>query len=310
MLAVQITGPSQLTLVETARPELRGDGDAILMVTTSAIGPWDVSAYERGAKGVAPGAQFVGIVVQTGSSVKSVGIDDLVVCRVAPRPGDGPNWPLCGGHAEYVWVPDADSRLIRTTAAAEERTVLAGGAVALGIAAAEEALTLTDNGPILAWGCDASALAALAWLNRKAAPRRTRFAYDHVTARSTVAKTYGAEMVSLHEIAELNPKVALFGFPPRGPAPRDLAAHLPDGATVISLDPAQDLHGAFTAGINVITCDWPMLEQVKRATLAVQLREINLTPLVSHVKPLDEAEDAYRQAAEAPPGSQTLLLKP
>ena len=55
---------------------------------------------------------------------------------------------------------------------------------------------------------------------------------------------------------------------------------------------------------------WPTLEEARRAEMAIRLRQIDLTPLVSTVVPLDEAIEGYRLAIEEPPGTRSVLLKP
>jgi alcohol dehydrogenase len=315
MLAMKLAGPGRAITVDLPRPSVSAPGDAVLMVTTAAIGPWDIAAYEEGVTGMTPGAQFAGIVVETGAGVKSVSLDDLVACRIAPTSGHSPalfGRDLPGGHAEYVRVPDADRMLVKTTPAAEERTVLAGGAAALGIVAAEKVLALPDAQLVMAWGCDAAALTALAWLKRRSGGTVRTVAFDPSPTRSTAAKQHGAERLSADDLAGVHPDVVLVGQPARGPRLEELAQCLRAGATLIFTDPAAaGAHGmTLPAGVEAMVCEWPSLEQTRRAALAIQLKQIDLTSAVSHVMPLDQAADAYRQALESPRGTQTILLKP
>jgi threonine dehydrogenase-like Zn-dependent dehydrogenase len=254
-------------------------------------------------------------VVEAGSDVKSVGLDDLVICRIASMAGRSPalfGRDLPGGHAEYVRVPDADQMLVKTTPAAEERTVLAGGAAALGMAAADKALALPDAQLVMAWGCDAAALTALAWLKRRSGGTVRTVAFDLSATRSTAAKQHGAERLSAEDLAGIHPDVVLVGRPAQGPRPEELAPCLRAGATLIFTDPtaARAQEVTLPAGVEAMMCEWPSLEQARRAALAIQLKQIDLTAAVSHVVPLDQAAEAYQQAAEAPRGTQTILLKP
>lgn len=290
MLAARITAPYQISIDDIDRPVVEDSTDAILMVTTSSISHWDVACYQNGVEGAIPGAELAGIVVEIGPNVKTVDIDDLAVRKVTP---DITGAAVMGGHAEYVRVRNADSVLVRTTAAAEERTVLAGGAVSMGIAAAEKALAIEGADSLLAWGCDAGALAAMAWMKRKAPASLRRYAFDHIPGRSTLASTFGAERIDYKDAKQLRPSVVLLGSPPKGPTVEELQSIGISETTVISL-----------------TTEWPTIERVKRSTLAIQLREIDLTPVVSHVMPLDEAEETFARVANVIPGTQTVLLKP
>lgn len=46
MLAIGFTSYGKVELQDVPRPALREDTDAIVLVTTAAIGPWDVDRYE------------------------------------------------------------------------------------------------------------------------------------------------------------------------------------------------------------------------------------------------------------------------
>lgn len=320
MLAVSISprsqGSSNVSLDDVPRPQIEHPSDAIVMVTTAAIGQWEINRARRDEVGPTPGAQFAGVVIETGEEVSQVNVDDLVVatCAVAGSRVEGAQvfgrCHLAGGHAEYVLVPYADRVLTRTTPAAEERSVFAGGSAALGIAAAETALEhAAGTGAILAYGCDATGLTALAWLRRnRKRLTGTSYAFDPHPARLAAAKAYGAEEISVPDVVDQEIAVLILAPAAAEEAVEQVLTALRPGTTVVVTDP---LHSApLPDRLRILRTGWPALQQARRAEMAIRLREIDLTPLVSTVVPLDEAEEAYRVAAEAPPGTRSVLLKP
>ena len=328
-------GPLRVELVELPRPVVRRPADAVLMVTTSVIGPWEIELAARGGGPngggeTTPGAQFAGIVVEVGEAVTAVDIDDLVVatCTASgpvgasgPGPGNATLFgtgQLHGGHAEYVLAPDADLVLVRTTPAAEERTVFAGGGAALGFAAADQALEIAGDGPVLVFGCDAAGLCALAWLKHRRGRLENVYAFDPHPARLAAAKTYGAQAVGEGDIGRtVYPDAVIAGSTRigaaaetyRGVARMRLVLTNPeiDANHLLTPDP-EGVSGEPPA--IVVAAAWPTLEQTRRAEMAIRLRQVDLTPLVSTVVPLDEAAEGYRVAIESPPGARAVLLKP
>ncbi len=291
MLAVSLKS-GEVELVDVPRPQLEQPTDAIVMVTTTAIGHREVAQATRGDAASTPGAQFVGTVVETGEAVSGVNIDDLVVARSGGTHSDGRitrfgEGSLNGGHAEYVCVPMADETLVKTTAAAEERTVFAGGEAALGIAAARQALDVAGDEPVVVMGCDTSALTAIAWLRHRRGRTAEMFAVESNAARLSAAKSLGAEEIAFDDLASIHPAVVITGMSVQSPPP--------------------DLHVISTSPESL---GWPTLEETRSTEMAIRLRQIDLTPLVSTVLPLDEAVEAYRVAIERPPGVRGVLLKP
>lgn len=318
MLAVSLNPASPGTssaieLLEVARPAISLPTDVVLMVTTTVIGPWEMRRARRGGGATTPGAQFAGIVVEIGKAVTTVDIDDLVVatCTV-PRSGPARGAALFGagslpgGHAEYVRVPEADRVLVKTTPGAEERSVFAGGAAALGFAAAERALERVGDGPILVIGCNAAALSALAWVKHKRGNAGPVYAIDSHPARLAAVKSYGAQVFNGHDLCTPKVRAVITGS-----EPADLPTSLPPDAPVISTNPCGNSELSFKFGPELtVAANWPTLEQARRAEMAIRLRQVDLTPLVSTVLPLDEAAEGYRLALESPPGTRSVLLKP
>lgn len=306
MLAVSLNaadpGAPSVELTDLTRPVITQPTDVVLMVTTTAIGRWEIAQARNGnGDSPTPGAEFAGVVVETGEAVTNVNLDDLVVATFAVQLTVGGHWRfgqrLPGGHGEYVLVPNADQALVRTTPGAEERSVFAGGSASLGIAAAEMAIESAGDRPVMVVGCDSAGLSALAWLRHKRGRDNTVYAVDQHPARLAAAKTFGANSLSIDEIRSSDTAAVIV-------APDVLAMGRPNGAHIISTDPNNSMPGLVSAVL------WPDVEQAKRAEMAIRLRQIDLTALVSTVVPLDEATEGYRVATEDPPGTRCVLLKP
>ena len=193
MQSITFTGYRQTEIVEMPRPTLRDPSDAIVLVTTTAIGPWDIQAFlNTNLNGFTPGGEFAGIVVETGEAVSHVEIDDLVANTVqhVSKNGNtdlfGSN-TLPGGHAEYVRVPDADRCLVKIAVSGEERAVLAGGTAGLGMGAASATLEYAQNGSYAIAGCDPIGMTALIALKAAGAKNRTIAIEDHTERRKLAA---------------------------------------------------------------------------------------------------------------------------
>lgn len=306
MLAVQLkaseTDRPEIVLLDMPRPAIQSPTDVVLMVTTTAIGSWEIAHARQQGDAVTPGAQFAGVVVDMGEAVQAVDIDDLVLPTCAlqqPIHVLFGTSDLSGGHAEYVRVPDADQVLVKTTAGAEERTVFAGGAAALGFAAADKALAHAGEGPVLVNGCDAAVLCALAWLKHRRGKLDNVFAFDRHPARLAAAKSFGAREYVPGSTDIPTAGVQIFGSEPND----DL---FDSAGLLVATDPCASIKNrpAFDPA------SWPSHEQARKAEMAIRLRQVDLTALVSTVVPLDEAAEGYRVALEAPPGVRSVLLKP
>ena len=108
MQAITFTGYGQTEIIEIPRPTLRDPSAAIVLVTTTAIGPWDIQGFLNTHHNEStPGGEFTGIVVETGEAVSHIEIDDLVANTVQHVSKNGitdlfGSNALPGGHAEYV----------------------------------------------------------------------------------------------------------------------------------------------------------------------------------------------------------------
>lgn len=96
----------------------------------------------------------------------------------------------------------------------------------------------------------------------------------------------------------------------------DVVAKLlkPDG-TLIFCEPygAERVKGSGTVIpdiLKVASASWPTNKEAQKIITALQIRRLDLAPLVSHVIPLDQAQEAYEAAAGSSAGVQKVLLKP
>ncbi|MDA1280555.1 MAG: hypothetical protein O3B95_11065 [Chloroflexi bacterium] len=321
MKAVVFPGYRRAEIIDIPRPALEGPDDAIVLVTTAAIGPWDIEQFMnfKEHRGV-PGGEFAGIVVETGENVSSIGLDDLVtntVCHIGPnRPselfGSG---TLAGGHAEYVRVPNAESTLAKIAVSGEERAVLAGGTAGLGSQAAAMALNVAPEGTYTVVGCDPIGMTALIALKRAGASGRLTGLDDHA-ARQALA-THIAGNGREDEFGE-NPRrsdVVIVGATGDYPGSGLVAKSVKPGGAIIFAEPygpsrIGEHDFLLPRGVTISSTQWPTVEQVKKIVTELQIRRLDLTPVVSHVIPLDEVQDAYEAAAMPGPGVQKVLLKP
>ena len=204
MQAITFTGYKQTEIIEMPRPALRDSSDAIVLVTTTAIGPWDIQAFlNTNRNELTPGGEFAGIAVETGEAVSHIEIDDLVANTVQHVSKNGiPDLfgsnTLPGGHAEYVRVPDADRCLVKIAVSGEERAVLAGGTAGLGMGAASATLEYAEGGSYAIAGCDPIGMTALIALKAAGAKNRTIAIEDH-TERRKLADGFTLKSFSSNE---------------------------------------------------------------------------------------------------------------
>jgi threonine dehydrogenase-like Zn-dependent dehydrogenase len=347
MQAVVFPGYGRTEIVELPRPALQGRGDAIVLVTTAAIGPWDIDRFlgqnangatengatENGAteNGAIPGGEFAGIVVETGEDVSLIELDDLVantVQRVAVAKTGPANRSskdktalfgsdaLPGGHAEYVRVPNADTTLIKIAASGEERAVLAGGTAGLGVGVAAMAVAASPQGTYTVVGCDPIGMTALVALKNGGAGVKDRmFAIEGHSARRTLASSYASAVFeNTEESGQHQSDVVIVGAVRHCPGFEAVIRSVRPGGHIIFAEP----YGAsrilepgnkFPEGVTVTAAKWPNVGDAKRIVTDLQIRRIDLTPIVSHVMPLDEVQDAYEAAAGPGAGVQGVLLK-
>jgi len=325
MQAVVFTGHGRTKIIELPRPALQDPGDAIVLITTAAIGPWDVDRFlgtNTGNHDLTPGGEFAGIVVETGEGVSLIEIDDLVVNTVRHIGLENGTSELFGadtlpgGHAEYVRVPDADTTLTKIAASGEERAVLAGGTAGLGVGVAAMAAVVAPTGTYTVVGCDPIGMTALIALKNTGEGVKNRiFAIEGHPARRTLASSYASNVFeSLAESDQHQSDVVIVG------AVRDslgfdvITGSVRPGGHIIFAEPYAasrflESGTVFPENVTVSTTDWPDVNDARRIVTHLQIRRLDLTPVVSHVMPLDEVQDAYEAAAGPGPGGQKVLLK-
>jgi threonine dehydrogenase-like Zn-dependent dehydrogenase len=321
MQAITFTGYKQTEIIEMPRPALRNPSDAIVLVTTTAIGPWDIQAFlNTNRNELTPGGEFAGIVVETGEAVSHIEIDDLVANTVQHVSKNGiPDLfgsnTLPGGHAEYVRVPDADRCLVKIAVSGEERAVLAGGTAGLGMGAASATLEYAESGSYAIAGCDPIGMTALIALKAAGAKNRTIAIEDH-TERRKLADGFTLKSFSSNECLNTSKvDVLIVGATIEAPEFSTLANLVqPDGHVIFCEPdgPSRLLKSDITLPRKVVVshAKWPDVSEAKRIVTAMQIKKLDLTAVVSHVIPLDEAQEAYEAAAGPGPGVQKILLKP
>lgn len=321
MQALSFPSHGRVEIIELPRPSLREPADAIVLVTTAAIGPWDVESF-LGVVGsnVVPGGEFAGIVVETGADVSTVELDDLVVNTTSHTRSSGQSelfgsTVLPGGHAEYVRVPDADRTLTKISASGEERAVLAGGSVGLGVNAATMALASSPDASFAVVGCDPIGMTALVTLKNAGMGDRLLAVEDHA-ARRTLAAGIASESLTSSQIKPENKvDIVIVGSTLEYPGFESVSRLVKNSGSIIFSEPygaakvtAQGM--VLPRGVTILAATWPTNEQARKIVTSIQIRRLDLTPLVSHVIPFDEAQSAYEAAAEPRPGVQKVLLKP
>ena len=321
MQAITFTGYKQTEIIEMPRPALRDSSDAIVLVTTTAIGPWDIQAFlNTNRNELTPGGEFAGIVVETGEAVSHIEIDDLVANTVQHVSKNGitdlfGSNTLPGGHAEYVRVPDADRCLVKIAVSGEERAVLAGGTAGLGMGAASATLEYAESGSYAIAGCDPIGMTALIALKAAGAKNRTIAIEDH-TERRKLADGFTLKSFSSNECLNTSKvDVLIVGATIEAPEFSTLANLVqPDGHVIFCEPdgPSRLLKSDITLPRKVVVshAKWPDVSEAKRIVTAMQIKKLDLTAVVSHVIPLDEAQEAYEAAAGPGPGVQKILLKP
>jgi alcohol dehydrogenase len=296
------------------------------MVTTAGLTAWDIARCEdpsADARPTVPGGEFAGSVVETGPSVKGFQINDVVFALSGWKEPDGRarmfgRDGLDGGHADYVRVPHADRLLLKTTAAAEERSLLAGGTLGLGAGAVEIARERHQGGKLIVAGCDPLGIAALVALHSSGVFAEVA-AFDFRPARLALATRYGARPVNVRDpgaVESVMPvDVVIAGALSERPGSAWIAGAVRPGGTIVFTEPDglekwAALDVPVRPGVQLVAAEWPSLEQASKLATLVHVKRLDLAPVVSHVVPLDLAGNAYREALMRRPTVQKVLLKP
>jgi threonine dehydrogenase-like Zn-dependent dehydrogenase len=321
MQALSFPAYGRVEIIEIPRPTLRDPGDAIVLVTTTAIGPWDIDRFlSVGEDQVIPGGEFAGLVVETGEDISTIDLDDLVANTVhhANTAGYedlfGSNG-LPGGHAEYVRVPNADQTLTKIAVTGEERAVIAGGTAGLGVGAASMALNNVPDGTFAVVGCDPIGMTALISLKNAGLSEKILAVEDHL-ARRTLASNFAGEAIESSQVdAQHGFDAVIVGSIRDNQGLETVSRLVNPGGNVIFTEPygqTRMVEAEFILpdGVTISSASWPTNLDAQKIVTAMQIRRLDLTPVVSHVIPFDEAQDAYEAAAGPGPGVHKVLLKP
>jgi len=324
MQALSFPSYGRVEIIELPRPTLRDPGDAIVLVTTAAIGPWDVERFlSVGEDSVVPGGEFAGIIVETGADVSTLELDDLVANTTCHIGSSGQSdlfgsSTLPGGHAEYVRVPNADTTLTKISASGEERAVLAGGSVGLGVNVAAAALANSADASVAVVGCDPIGMTALITLKNAGMGDRLLAVEDHA-ARNALASGFASETLTSSQIQPENPEnkvdTVIVGSTREFPGFESVVKLVKNSGSIIFSEPygatrVTEQGMVLPRRVAISAASWPTNEEARKIVTAIQIRRLDLTPLVSHVIPFDEAQAAYEAATEPGPGVQKVLLKP
>jgi len=324
MQALSFPSYGRVEIIELPRPALHDPGDAIVLVTTAAIGPWDVERFlSVGGDSVVPGGEFAGIVVETGANVSTLELDDLVVNTTCHTGSSGQSnlfgsTTLPGGHAEYARVPDAETTLTKISPSGEERAVLAGGSVGLGVNVAAAALDISADASVAVVGCDPIGMTALITLKNAGMGDRLLAVEDHA-ARRTLASGFASNTLTSSQIRPDNPEIkvdtVIAGSILEYPGFESVARLVKNSGSIIFSEPYGAARVAeqgivLPRDVAISAASWPTNEDARKIVTAIQIRRLDLTPLVSHVFPFDEAQAAYEAASKPGPGVQKVLLKP
>lgn len=346
MHAVRFNGPGRLSIEEVARPNVAGPGDAVVRVTTTAIGPLDLERYGGPDPWptVTPGGACAGVIESVGRDVRRWRLDDIVLVPSALRPADRAaefqevgrgklgaaggragqlvlGRDIDGSLAGWVRVPAADLNLVSIPDPLnlEAQVVVAAETYATGARAAG-ILAQVRPATIAVIGCDPSALAFIsAWMTAKRFGSRI-VASDASAGRVLFARRLGAIGVvdrgddtagdAIRRAGECDRFDAVVVGTRIEGAALDVAMELakPDGV-VVTLDPP-GVGWSATGQAPAKPAGFPGVDELKALILAIRDGALDLLPLVSHTFPLAEAASAFESALGRQRGVLKVLLKP
>ena len=327
MLAYTYKEHGKFILEEKERPVLKDPKDAIVKVTLASICTSDLhikhGSVPRAVPGITVGHEMVGIVEEAGSGVTKVKPGDRVTVNVETFCGecffcqhgfvnncedpDG-GWALgCridGGQAEYVRVPHADQGLNRIPdSVTDEQALFVGDILATGYWAAKiSEIRQGDTVLILGAGPTGICTMLCAMLHHPHRiiicdpdPARLRFVRERYPDVLTITPDHAQEFVQLNsphggadvvcEVAGSNESFRLAWECARPNAVVTVVA-LYDKPQVL---PLPDMYGKnliFKTG-GVDGCDTAEILRL------IENGQLDTTPLITHIFPLNEIEAAY-----------------
>lgn len=327
MLAYTYVSKGDFQLVEKSKPELIDTKDAIVRVTLASICTSDLhikhGAVPRAVPGITVGHEMVGIVESVGSAVSTVRPGDRVVVNVETFCGecffckrgyvnnctdkDG-GWALgCridGGQAEYVRVPYADQGLtVIPDGVSFEQALFAGDVLATGFWATRIS-EITEDDTVLILGAGPTGICTLLCVMLKN-PKQiivcekdsdrlsfVRRLYPHVVTAEPddlgrvieeVCPNGGADIVL--EVAGARDTFQMAWTYARPNATVTVVALYEENQVL----PLPEMYGknlTFKTG-GVDGCDCEEILQL------IAEGRIDTTPLITHVYPLEQIQEAY-----------------
>lgn len=330
MKAVVLQADNQFSLEDVPEPTLRKNDDVIVKVTKAAICGSDIHIKHGLLPGFSPGTvighEFVGVVEDTGSDVtrftlgQRVAVPAAVWCGICPacRRGEvqycvnGGVWGggelfgkgLGGAQTSYVRVPYADTCLTPIPdSVTDEQAVFVGDVFSTGYhAACEGNIRMGDT--VVIFGCGPIALGALisAW---QFGPRQV-LCVDMLDNRLALAEQYGAIPIdarqgdTVEQIREATggegADVAIEAIGNPDTFQQALKSIRRGGmVSVVGLFPAPvefPLNDLAYYGVR-LSMGLGNLSKMDQLMGLLESEKVDLSPLVSHTFPLDEAIDAY-----------------
>lgn len=226
MKALVFGGPREIVAAEHADPVLLGAGDAIVRVESAGLCGSDLHPYtgrERAARGVVPGHEAVGEVVELGAEVRGFSVGERVIvpfttscgrcaaclaglsarCEIGALFGWGDlhdlDRRLDGCQAELVRVPLASSTLVACPDVSASHAVLLADNLPTALVAIERARYGTGTLGIIGLGSVGLCAIAIA----RASGIQDVVAFDPIAARAAVAESLGAALVSETDVHEV-----------------------------------------------------------------------------------------------------------
>ena len=328
MLAYTYIERGKFALVEKPKPALMEPTDAIVRVTMSSICTSDLhikhGSVPRAVPGITVGHEMVGVVEEVGAEVANVKPGDRVTVNVETFCGEcffcqngyvnnctDPNggWALgCridGGQTEFVRVPHADQGLNRIPdSVSDEQALFVGDVLATGFWAARIS-EITEDDTVLIIGAGPTGICTLLCVMLKQ-PKRIIVCEKSEERRRFVQAHYPEVLLTTPEEC----KDFVLENSGHGGADRVLEVAGADDTfrlawecarpnaivTVVALYdqpqvlPLPDMYGKNltfkTGGVDGCDC-----EEVLNL---IEAGKIDTTPLITHLFPLSEIEEAYR----------------
>jgi threonine dehydrogenase-like Zn-dependent dehydrogenase len=347
MKAVVLQTGNQFKIEEVPEPKLLKNNDVIVRVTKAAICGSDIHAKHGLIPGIAPGTvighEFVGVLEEIGSEVtrfkpgQRVAVPAATWCGICPscKRGEvqycvnGGVWGggeifgkgLAGAQTSYVRVPYADTCLTPIPDnVPDEQAVFVGDVFSTGYHAAYEGkIQMGDT--LVIFGCGPIALGALvsAW---QFGPRKI-FCVDMLDNRLALAEQYGAIPIDarqgnvVEQIREATggegTDVAIEAIGSPDTFQQALKSIRRGGmVSVVGLFPTAvefPLNDLAYYGVR-LNMGLGNLSRMDQLMSLLESGKVDLSPLVSHTFPLNQALDAYELFENHKDSCIKVLLEP